>query len=245
MNELNAKIEIWKKIVDVQQHFNDLELRIRNFALIVTGAFLGLGGYAIKDGGFTHIAGRDISSASIIIGASLIPLCAFYLMDRLWYHRLLDGAVKAGVEAEEQLNSKHELADGRGTCQISVNLGNSIKEKSPFKLWLFGGMIHSRHKMDGFYGLLAVAIIALAVILASATSSSKSQNKTLDDMSAGEMVARSFAADRAEAQRICNLHAKELLNRSASVPGTLVIDPKTGDRAVLLSGQWELVPRCR
>ena len=35
-----GQIEIWKKIVDVQQHFNDLELRIRNFALIVTGAFL-------------------------------------------------------------------------------------------------------------------------------------------------------------------------------------------------------------
>jgi hypothetical protein len=34
-----GQIEIWKKIVDVQQHFNDLELRVRNFALIVTGAF--------------------------------------------------------------------------------------------------------------------------------------------------------------------------------------------------------------
>lgn len=49
-----GQIEIWKKIVEVQQHFDDLELRIRNFALIVTGAFLGLGGYAIKDGGIIN-----------------------------------------------------------------------------------------------------------------------------------------------------------------------------------------------
>ena len=27
-----GQIEIWKKIVDVQQHFNDLELRVRNCA---------------------------------------------------------------------------------------------------------------------------------------------------------------------------------------------------------------------
>jgi hypothetical protein len=34
-----VQVEIWKKTVDVQQHFNDLELRIRNFALAVLGAF--------------------------------------------------------------------------------------------------------------------------------------------------------------------------------------------------------------
>ncbi len=101
MDQMEAQVEIWKKIIDVQQHFNDLELRIRNFALIVTGAFLGLGGYAIKDGGFASMGGHPIASAALIVGASLVPLFAFYLMDRLWYHRLLDGAVKAGAEAEK------------------------------------------------------------------------------------------------------------------------------------------------
>ncbi|WP_459061918.1 hypothetical protein [Stenotrophomonas sp. PSU-St15] len=245
MDELNAKIEIWKKIVDVQQHFNDLELRIRNFALIVTGAFLGLGGYAIKDGGSTHLGGMDVSTASIIIGASLIPLCAFYLMDRLWYHRLLDGAVSAGVEAERQLNSDHQLKDGTTMSGISVNLGQSIKEKSPFRLWIFGGMIHSRHKMDGFYGLLGVAIIALTITLASATSSPKSRGNSLDDMSLSEIVAQSAIIDRAAAKKICDLRVKQLLNRSASSPGSLVTDPDTGNQAVLVSGQWELVPKCR
>jgi hypothetical protein len=154
MDQLGAQVEVWKKIVDVQQHFNDLELRIRNFALIVTGAFLGLGGYAIKDGSSASFAGY--SAASLIIAASLLPLGAFYLMDRLWYHRLLDGSVRAGIAAEQKLIS----------LGVEVNLGSKISEASPFKLFGFGTKVHSRHKMDGFYGLLAVAIIALAWTLA-------------------------------------------------------------------------------
>ncbi|MES3004285.1 MAG: hypothetical protein V4787_26580, partial [Pseudomonadota bacterium] len=79
-----GQIEIWKKIVDVQQHFNDLELRIRNFALIVTGAFLGLGGYAIKDGGMIGAWGWQVSLAGLVVFAAVFPLLAFYFMDRFW-----------------------------------------------------------------------------------------------------------------------------------------------------------------
>jgi hypothetical protein len=85
-----GQIEIWKKIVDVQQHFNDLELRIRNYALIVTGAFLGLGGYAIKDAGTINVFGVELSVAALVVLSAIIPLFAFYFMDRLWYHRLLE-----------------------------------------------------------------------------------------------------------------------------------------------------------
>jgi hypothetical protein len=122
MHEHPGQIEIWKKIVDVQQHFNDLELRIRNFALGVTGAFLGLGGYAIKDGGFIQLFGINISIAGIVIFCAIIPLFAFYFMDRLWYHRLLDGAVAAGVEAESELKA----------MGYKVDLGTKISAASPF-----------------------------------------------------------------------------------------------------------------
>ena len=87
-----ARSEIWKKIADAQQHFNDLELRIRNFALIVTGAFLGLGGYAIKDAGTINAFGHEVSVAALVVLSAIIPLFAFYFMDRLWYHRLLEVA---------------------------------------------------------------------------------------------------------------------------------------------------------
>jgi len=235
MDEKGAHIEVWKKIVDVQQHFNDLELRIRNFALIVTGAFLGLGGYAIKDGGFTNLWGNQISSAALIIGASLLPLCAFYLMDRLWYHRLLDGAVKAGIDAEGELTK----------LGINVGLGTHIKNASPFKLWIFGNEVHSRHKMDSFYGLLAIAIIILAVTLACAIKPPKTILEGAGNESfSGGVVAQSQEIDDKAAKAICEAHLKELLGMAGITPGSLVVDSKTGTQAVLVSGRWRLVPKC-
>lgn len=235
MDEIGAHIEVWKKIVDVQQHFNDLELRIRNFALIVTGAFLGLGGYAIKDGGFINFWGNQISSAAFIIGASLLPLCAFYLMDRLWYHRLLDGAVRAGIDAEGELKK----------LSINVQLGTHIKDASPFKLWIFGKKVHSRHKMDGFYGLLAVAIILLAVTLAFAIKPPKTIPEGAGNESFSDgMIAQLQEIDDKAAKAICEAHLKELFGIAGITPSFLVVDPKTGTQAILVSGRWRLVPKC-
>jgi hypothetical protein len=150
-----GQIEIWKKIVDVQQHFNDLELRIRNFALIVTGAFLGLGGYAIKDAGMINAFGFPVSVAGLVVLSAIIPLFAFYFMDRLWYHRLLEGSVGAGIEAEFALN---ELG-------YKVGLGSKISERSPFTLWVLKIKVHSRTKMDMFYLMLFVALVIVGFFL--------------------------------------------------------------------------------
>lgn len=151
-----GQIEIWKKIVDVQQHFNDLELRIRNFALIVTGAFLGLGGYAIKDAGVVKLFGLEVSIAGLVVVSAIFPLAAFYFMDRLWYHRLLNGSVYAGIEAETALKD----------LGYKVDLGSKIKEHSPFKLWFSRErMIRSATKMDLFYAILAGSLLLVAGFL--------------------------------------------------------------------------------
>jgi hypothetical protein len=151
-----GQIEIWKKIVDVQQHFNDLGLRIRNFALIVTGAFLGLGGYAIKDAGVVKVFGLEVSIAGLVVVSAIFPLAAFFFMDRLWYHRLLDGSVYAGIEAETALK---ELG-------YKVDLGSKIKEHSPFTLWFTKKkMIRSATKMDLFYAILAGSLLLVAGFL--------------------------------------------------------------------------------
>jgi hypothetical protein len=152
----DGQVEIWKKIVDVQQHFNDLELRIRNFALAVSGAFLGLGGYAIKDGGVTHLFGLPVSVAGVIVFAAIFPLAAFYFMDRLWYHRLLEGSVGAGIKAEATLK----------TLGFTCDLGSEIKDASPFNMWFFGKRrVRSKHKMDLFYLILLLSLLLVAGVL--------------------------------------------------------------------------------
>jgi hypothetical protein len=156
MSEHPGQIEIWKKIVDVQQHFNDLELRIRNFALVVTGAFLGLGGYAIKDAGLIQLFGLSVSIAGVVVFSAIFPLFAFYFMDRLWYHRLLDGAVAAGVEAETELKA----------LGYKVDLGTKISIASPFRMWFFGNRnVRSKNKMDLFYGILLTSLLLVSAVL--------------------------------------------------------------------------------
>jgi hypothetical protein len=150
-----GQIEIWKKVVDVQQHFNDLELRIRNFALVVTGAFLGLGGYAIKDAGVVSLFGLEVSIAGLVVVSAIFPLAAFYFMDRLWYHRLLDGSVYAGIEAETALKD----------LGYKIDLGSKIKEHSPFTLWLTKRKIRSATKMDLFYAILAGSLLLIAGVV--------------------------------------------------------------------------------
>jgi hypothetical protein len=228
MDKTEAQIEVWKKIVDVQQHFNDLELRIRNFALIVTGAFLGLGGYAIKDGGFVSIGGQNISSAALIVGASLLPLVAFYLMDRLWYHRLLDGAVHAGISAESELNA----------LGVVVGLGAKISQTSPFMLPFFKLKVHSRHKMDGFYGLLGIAIFILTVTLALGVK--PASNASTYTPASLNIVAQDSEAGIA----VCKSYVQGMLTQVAGIPGSIAIDPQTSNQAVKVAGRWQIVPRC-
>jgi hypothetical protein len=234
MEIIEAQVEVWKKIVDVQQHFNDLELRIRNFALIVTGAFLGLGGYAIKDGGFVNLNGYNISSAALVVGAALLPLIAFYLMDRLWYHRLLDGAVLAGISAEGELK-RHNIV---------VDLGSNISKSSPFTLPFFKVKVHSRHKMDGFYGLLGLAILILTVTLAIGIKPvSTTPVHTLPTVA--PVLATSIVAEDSDAAaKICRSYVQSMLAQVVGVPGSVAVDPLTSNQVVKIAGQWRFVPRC-
>lgn len=169
MPDEKVAVEIWKKIVDVQQHFNDLELRIRNFALIVTGAFLAFGGAAIREASRVTFFGASTPIASLIVFAAILPLLAFYFMDKYWYHRLLDGAVRAGAAAEKDLQS----------MGYNIELGASISASSPIPNWIYGKkdptsyasflhrrQMHSKHKMDVFYGILLLALVMVGTAIA-------------------------------------------------------------------------------
>lgn len=162
-------VEIWKTIVGVQQHFNDIELRIRNFALTLTGAFLALGGYTIKESMFFSFFGITMPVATAIILLSIVPLFAFYFMDKYWYHRLLEGSVDAGIKAEQALQQLGH----------DVSLGRDISEKSPIDNFFYGTKIedrnlflipkrrmHSRHKMDVFYIILLLSLLIISLLLA-------------------------------------------------------------------------------
>ena len=142
-------LDAWKKTVDVQQHFNDLELRIRNYAVTILAAILGLAAYGIREDIRIVVWGHATSLAAAVLIAGIVPWLAFYLMDRFWYHRLLYGAVGHGIWIENRWK----------TTIPEIALTGSIGKASPIKI--FGRALHTTGKIDLFYG---AGILLLALL---------------------------------------------------------------------------------
>ncbi len=157
MNEFERAqllLDSWKQAVDVQMHFNDIEIRIRNMAITVVGALLGAGAF----GGATDKVLNPVLLGSVAFVAWL----AFYFMDRLWYHRLLMGAVKQGADIEKALRD----------LLPEVDLTSAISKTSPVKIGSWE--MHSKQKMDIFYGGIAVGIVVATIIVALGGTASES-----------------------------------------------------------------------
>ncbi|MGL5823807.1 MAG: hypothetical protein ACRCYU_03050 [Nocardioides sp.] len=150
-------IEMWKKTVDVQQHFNDIEWRIRGLALTVATFALGAAGVAAKDG----TAFGPISLGTVVLVIGLILWYAFYFVDRVWYHPLLKAAVKQGTLIEDEI--RKVLPSAGMTAAITAG---SPQEMGRLTARLSRrDRMHSDDKLAWFYkvGALALGIAAVAL----------------------------------------------------------------------------------
>jgi hypothetical protein len=126
-SRLAITVDVWKYIVSVQMHFNDMEMKVRNLYFTILAASMGLIGVVQgKKIAFQYI---DVTiSLSIVVVFAMIPISMlFYFMDRHWYHRLLQGAVAQCIAIEERY--KDQLPE--------IQLGTAISKASPVK---FGGI---------------------------------------------------------------------------------------------------------
>ena len=143
-------IDVWKKVVEVQQHFNQIEIQIRNFALTVTGAIMAAAGITFRDNLQITVFGIDIRLASALALFGLAVWGGFWFMDRHWYHRLLKGA------------TNHIQIIEKKYCAVvpEIALGTSISEASPLKIWRW--TLNSNKKINLFYGIGVAVIILFA-----------------------------------------------------------------------------------
>jgi hypothetical protein len=162
-------IELWKQAIDVQKHFNDIELRVRSLALTILTFALGGATLAVKDGRVAIILGFRLQLGAIVLVAGLISWLAFYFMDQIWYHRLLVGAVKHTQDLEKVLRLNLPAA----------GLTHAISDNSPSRFKLGFGqykleyVIRSRGKIRTFYLVVAVLLIILAIIVQFGSSNPK------------------------------------------------------------------------
>ncbi len=157
-------LELWKKTIDVQQHFNDLELRIRNYAVTLLVGILGATAFAIKEDLRFSVLGVTLPIAVPLLGAGLIGWLSFYALDRFGYHRLLYGSVQHGRYIEERY----------GRVFPEMRLTRAIGSASPVKLWRW--TIHSAQKIDAFYGLVTVMLLAMMAFMGIARMSGADYN---------------------------------------------------------------------
>lgn len=150
---VDVAMDAWKKAVDVQMHFNDIELRIRNLAITVVGAVFSVAGLILKDDRTSNLPG-----AVVLLGGILC--LAFFFMDGGWYHRLLHGAVEHGRSLENYIVTNSE---------VPVGLANTIKQHSPLDTWF--GKMRSDHKIISFYtALFGVSLLFAIGLWVSAAS---------------------------------------------------------------------------
>jgi FMN phosphatase YigB (HAD superfamily) len=148
---INRSLEAWKVTVAVQQHFNDIEMRVRNFALTLLVAVIGASAIAIQNGSMVTLFSFKTSLAVWLLVGGVIAWLAFYFVDQIWYHRLLLGAVAQGAELERLL--KQDVP--------GIGLTGAIGRASPARV--FGFTLHSKDKMKVFYFGVALMLLAFAL----------------------------------------------------------------------------------
>jgi len=146
-------IKIWEKAIDVQQHFNDIALRIRNIAITAFTFIIGGIGYCEKESLSHAIGDLELPYSTILAVFGIVILFAFFYMDKYWYHQLLVGSVKQGMDIERRWMK----------ILPELRLTHAIGDASPHTLFFKRWKVHSRHKFRIFYGCLVLALLLLGI----------------------------------------------------------------------------------
>lgn len=165
-------IEIWKTIISVQQHFNEIEMKIRGlFVTLLLGLFASIG-FLLGKKLYLELSIVRIQFATVMPLFGCLLAYLFYFMDQHWYHRLLLGSVQHGINIEQKY--KKEMPE--------LSLSDAIGEKSPYKptglIWLVAyflvgdarfrktATLHSDGKIELFYKFVMFILIVTSVLLA-------------------------------------------------------------------------------
>jgi FMN phosphatase YigB (HAD superfamily) len=165
-------IDIWKTIVGVQQHFNDIEMRIRSmFVTILIALIASIGFLMDKKLAFT-VGPFNVQFATVVPLIGALGTCLFYFLDRYHYHRLLVGSVNHAITIEKKY--RDDIPE--------LSLSDAIGKQSPYRprgfirfvAWLVvrepiykeTGDLHSDGKIELFYKSVIVGLVLAAAIIA-------------------------------------------------------------------------------
>lgn len=147
-------IDLWKTVVGVQQHFNDIGWRIRSLAITALTFTLGAAFFGYLNADDVLLGNVRFNPSAFVPLLGLFIWLLFWFADGIWYHRLLKGAQAAAGPLEERLR-----AHG-----IDAGLSTEITKASRAGWgWYKDGEMSSTKKLNIFYGAGVVMLCVLAI----------------------------------------------------------------------------------
>lgn len=132
-DEKSHVLQIWEKTIDVQMHFNDIEMRIRSIFVTVILALTGAIGWTLDKSYQLQITDSvSINFAILLLASGIIATKLFWFIDKHWYHKLLVGSVKQTLALDKKYGEKIP----------ALGLTTSISGSSPLKN--FGNSVFGR-----------------------------------------------------------------------------------------------------
>jgi hypothetical protein len=146
--------EVWKKYEELAQHFNDLLMRLRSQSLGAVAAFATAASVLLKG----DAIGTDFRWGSLVAVFSSLSVfwLAIWMLDFLYYNRLLLGAVDALEKIEDESTRRNRIFEINLSTRIEAVVARRMKyveekrdvhgkKKSSLKrakgLWWFYGLV--------------------------------------------------------------------------------------------------------
>jgi len=144
--------EIWRQYQVVAMHFNDLLMRLRAQSLAAVATVATVAGVVVKSDVNTGLRWGTLAA---VFGALFLFWIAIWVLDSLYYNRLLLGAVDALIELEAQSATSSRV----GQLILSTRIERAVAEQHPARSARRG-----RGSATWWFYLIVALVLALAFV---------------------------------------------------------------------------------
>jgi len=170
-DELNLLAVTWKTTIEVQQHFNEISMKIKTAFVTVVLALFAAQGFLFDKKSSIELFGATVPLTIVLPIFGMIGAYLFYFVDRFWYHRLLVGSVNHALQIEKHYPEFPMLRLTSAIGDASPIEAKGCLTRILGKIFVSDyrlardGKLHSDAKMELFYKPI-IALFGLMFVLA-------------------------------------------------------------------------------
>lgn len=181
---VELQLEIWKKAVDTQMHFNEMCVKSRQLGMTFVVAAIGLAVVLLSQGiSFSIPFGLgeyefQIHVSSVIVLVAAGGVFAVSRLDLGVYHRMLRGAVTFGMEFEDQVIRPKLMKTQLGMTEFITLFSRHHEVREENGSWVGMDKEDAEKKLRKFYRFVIIVLLLISgaiAIFAGETGPAKSE----------------------------------------------------------------------